>query len=377
MLKQKCSDTTIFLYAAEVGSLGEIDSLLFEETESHSQPQSTYVATHALKRVIRPNAHTLASSRDRDGSTALHLAASKGNIEIVGLLLEAGIDVAARNRQGSTALHAALLNAPELSTFPVVHSLLAAKADPLTSDNQGHTSLHILSRRKLRNVDLWNVLIEAVYIKFGSLDDVKASSADSIIHPELRWFVSNSRGLNVSEMFIQAVKDGKESMVRAFLEIGLMPDLKERYSGLSAFSIAISSSLMIVKLLLAHGADPNVQDKYGNTALHIAVMKDVAGDDIVQHLANAKADPIIHREDERSILPTVKAYQSPIRESKDIVSILLNSGRCNVSIKNREGYTALDLAIKCRNEGKLTGQISSLSLSVDVGVRRSFKTGSS
>lgn len=60
-------------------------------------------------------------------------------------------------------------------------------------------------------------------------------------------------------------------MVRAFLGIGLMPDLKERYSRLSALSIAISSSLRIVKLLLAHGADPNLQDKYGNAALHIFV----------------------------------------------------------------------------------------------------------
>lgn len=124
---------TILLYAAEMGSLGEIESLLFEEMDpSHSQPQSTYAATHALKRVVRSNAHTLTNSRDRDGSTALHLAVSEGNIEIVKLLLEAGIDVAARNRQGLTALRATLSNAPGSSVFPLVHSLLAGKADPLT-----------------------------------------------------------------------------------------------------------------------------------------------------------------------------------------------------------------------------------------------------
>ena len=87
------------------------------------------------------------------GDTALHLAAAAHATELVGLLLDAGANVAATNRRGATALHYAVDGGPTLDTWDphaqtdVVTQLLAAGADPAALDRNGVAPLH----RAIRN----------------------------------------------------------------------------------------------------------------------------------------------------------------------------------------------------------------------------------
>ena len=56
----------------------------------------------------------------------------------------------------------------------------------------------------------------------------------------------------------------------------------------------------IVKVLLQHGADPNVQDSFGLTPLHIAAMR--GNIEIIKYLDEHKADPSIMSNDRKTAI---------------------------------------------------------------------------
>ena len=82
--------------------------------------------------------HEDVSSRDKEGNTALHLAAAMGNLELVVLLLEAGSAVDSENNFGWTALHFAA----EGVNGEVVERLLEAGANVNTRDHDDSTPLN-------------------------------------------------------------------------------------------------------------------------------------------------------------------------------------------------------------------------------------------
>ena len=78
-----------------------------------------------------------ADSADIFGKTSLHTASSRGDVEIVELLLETGIDVNAKNRFGWTPLHLA----SSKGHIEIVEMLLQDGADRGIKNKFGRTSL--------------------------------------------------------------------------------------------------------------------------------------------------------------------------------------------------------------------------------------------
>ena len=98
----------------------------------------------------------------------------------------------------------------------------------------------------------------------------------------------------------------------------------------------------VMKALNA-GADPNIQDKYGKTALNRAVWnkhKDIK--DIIKILIDAGADLNIQDEDGETALN--RAVWSNHKDLKDIIEILIDYG-ANLNIQNKYGETALNRAV--------------------------------
>src|SRR4029077_10098604 len=86
----------------------------------------------AVKNSDKPAIHTLLpqhidlSAVDTDGSTALHWAVRRDDLETANLLIASGADVKTANRYGVTPLSLACLN----GNAAVIESLLKAGADP-------------------------------------------------------------------------------------------------------------------------------------------------------------------------------------------------------------------------------------------------------
>src|SRR5579871_1593876 len=113
--------------------------------------------------------------------------------------------VRVRNRHGETALHIVLDKLACFSALPLVRCLLAAKSDPMACDGEERTPLNILSRRPgiERNVDLWDVVLHAIYSTFNSLDNDAITSSMAV---ELA--ILNAKCDGAERAVLQAVRAG-------------------------------------------------------------------------------------------------------------------------------------------------------------------------
>ncbi|KAL3248074.1 hypothetical protein ABHI18_012178, partial [Aspergillus niger] len=151
-----------------------------------------------------------AASQDTDKFLALHIAAGKGHLPVVELLLQLpGINVNAQDKHGSTALHKAVYN----GRLPIVELLLQHReTDVNKKDNYGCTALH------------------------------------------------------------EAIDEGRLRVVELLLRRGRVDINAQDNDGMSALHIAAyKGHLPIVKLLLRHRElDVNMKDNHGQTALWFA-----------------------------------------------------------------------------------------------------------
>jgi len=202
-----------------------------------------------------------------DGMTALTLAARSGQTAIAKFLIDAGADVNDA-RFGYTALHAAVL----MGDLEVVRALLAhgakpniplTKAEPIRRGGQdislpiaylGATPL--LMAAKFADVEMLRSLLEAgadpaIALKSGTTPLLAAAGFGSA--------GATRRGVNP---------------LSAYATVSTADEEKDTFEA--------------VKLLLDHGADPNVADPAGNTALFGAVPKGF--NSVVQLLADHGAN---------------------------------------------------------------------------------------
>src|SRR5207245_65917 len=79
--------------------------------------------------------HIDLNATEADGSTALHVAAQRDNLEIAGLLIAAGAIATAATRYNITPLSLACTN----GNAAMIERLLKAGADPNSASEQGQT----------------------------------------------------------------------------------------------------------------------------------------------------------------------------------------------------------------------------------------------
>jgi ankyrin repeat protein len=204
------------------------------------------------------------------GETALHSAASQGLEQTVQLLLEHCADVNVQDLNGIAPLHLAVINNHEQAA----RVLLEKGADPKLQTRSGKTALHFAAPH-LSLIDLllsygaelevvdskgWTVLFEAVaswkpattvlhLIELGSAVDRVDNQGNTLLH-----LVNRHAG---------------SGLVRMLCDRGVNVN-SQNTTGYTPLHIVAEGYNVIVGILLDYGADPNIRDSNGRTALHKA-----------------------------------------------------------------------------------------------------------
>jgi ankyrin repeat protein len=243
-----------------------------------------------------------------EGRTALHYAASSGDIALVQLLLNRGADIKTEDSNGITALHIAAKE----GNMAVMQLLLNHGADTEAKTNTGRTALHYAT-------DNGNKAVVQLLLERGA--DVEPKDDDK------------------RTAFHTAVEEGNAAVVQLLLNRGA--DVHARYQfGCSALHIAVfSGSEAVVQLLLDRGAI--VKDD-GETLLHSAAM--LGNKAIVQLLLDKEANMEAKNRFGETLLHSAAMFGHKV-----IVQLLLDGG-ADIEGKNRFGETALHCSARQEEE---------------------------
>ena len=221
--------------------------------------------------------HIDLSAAETDGSTALHWAVRRDDLETAGLLIRGGADVKTANRYGVTPLSLACLN----GNAAMIELLLKAGADPNAALPGQETAL--MTAARTGKVDAVKVLIA-----HGADVNFKESKRGQTA---LMWAAADGNTATV-EMLVEhgadmhartkggftpllfAVREGRIDTVRALLRVGA--NVNETWqagrasgvAGISAMDLAVANAhYELAAMMLDAGADPNAAAQ-GWTALH-------------------------------------------------------------------------------------------------------------
>jgi len=217
-------------------------------------------------------------ARDEQGWTPLYAAASADRPAAVRALLEAGADPDALTDDGASPLHAAAVHAG-----PEVIALLAdAGVDPNGLDGNSRAPLHHAVRRgwasRIRDEmrkERWKLRTSAL-LEAGADLNVRTATGDTPLHLSIQLRESAERGDTTALSWL--VRAGADLNPRN--EMGQTP----------LHAARALHNLPAMRKLLELGADPELRDDVGRTA--VAVCYWTAGRDAWNFLANSPPESV-------------------------------------------------------------------------------------
>ncbi len=180
--------------------------------------------------------------RDAEGRTPFLLAAESNSIEVMEELLKLGANLQARNNDGNTALHVAVRT---VFDWDQPEPFVGAKEQPLWVKWGGRTGLYLLSKNA--DVNATNKLGQTAFHMVGLRGEV-GSRSSPYVHSMVANLLGSKGDINRRDLY------GKTPLHVA-VQTGGYP---------------------LVYALVTHGADPNIKDKEGRTALHETLVQNPA-----------------------------------------------------------------------------------------------------
>jgi len=299
-----------------------------------------------------------------DGTAALVWAASRNDLQMADLLLRAGADAKSANEYGATALYAAAAHPDPAMT----EKLLAAGADANKPLLSGETPLMEAARRG-------NLASVRALLSAGANPNAQDFGGGQ---SALMWATSERHTAVVEELvrggadvqagsktgftaLMFAAQQGDVDTARILIRAGAKPNDPQPKTSLTPLLIASAMGhVKTIELLLDNGADPNHIDARGYAALHLVVRDsdygiDLKGKDnivsIVKLLLAHKADPNVRLKQEKPAVTTNEVSlqgATPLVLAAEVNNLesakaLLDAG-ADPLITTEHGTTALMLA---------------------------------
>ncbi|XP_063580154.1 ankycorbin isoform X4 [Pongo abelii] len=256
--------------------------------------------------------NTTVRARPRKLKHCFHLAAAKGHVECLRVMVTHGVDVTAQDTTGHSALHLAAKN----SHHECIRKLLQSKCPAESVDSSGKTALHYAAAQGC---------LQAVQILCEHKSPINLKDLDGNIP------------------LLLAVQNGHSEICHFLLDHGADVNSRNK-SGRTALMLACEiGSSNVVEALIKKGADLNLVDSLGHNALHYSKLSENAG---IQSLLLSKisqdadlktptkpkqlsdissprsitSTPLSGKESVFFAEPPFKAEISSIRENKDRLS---------------------------------------------------------
>ncbi|MDR3204188.1 MAG: ankyrin repeat domain-containing protein [Deltaproteobacteria bacterium] len=237
------------------------------------------------------------SFQNYQGGTALiQAAANNPNPEIIQALIEAKADVNASDSQGATAL----MHAAAFGKMPVVKRLISLKADLKAQDKKGDTALFWAAKNN-PNPDVIQFLLQA---------GLKVNSVNKLGETPLFYASTNPNPLAVTTLinaganakvkdqtgstalFTACLSNTKLDTLRTLLSLGLNVNEVNDEGVTPLMAAAANPEISVTRYLLIEGADPNLREKRGRTALMLAAALN-PNPMVLRILLECGADPLI------------------------------------------------------------------------------------
>jgi len=274
--------------------------------------------------LICPNKGTLdATIQNKDGDTALHLGMKNSNTDIRAMMLKSDslvVDGSIRNHKGDTALHALCANkSADTSTAYAFFASDLPNVNFNAQNNHGDTPLHVASREGsgyiLRYISRWHK------DKFDpTVRNKNGETPMHVLKRDRRLFPIDE------EMKLTRLYD-------------LIRNRAIGYRNLHQ-ACTVANGDAIDRLIASAPPSANLQDKNGDTPLHIAVRRNLlrSAESLV---AFKGADPTIRNCAGDTALHTASKWNRK-RLLKSLIKA--ESVAASSDVKNHEGKTAFDIA---------------------------------
>ncbi|MRR18012.1 MAG: hypothetical protein EG826_16310 [Deltaproteobacteria bacterium] len=277
--------------------------------------------------------------RNLNKGDALIYAVMGGKTKVAGLLLAAGANPNERYNEGQTALMIAL----EGGSTDIVKLLIGHKADVNAVDENQVTVLMMACEKG--NVAAAEALLKAGAdagrkSKYGDTALSKAIAAKNL--PIVKILLSNGGNFDRREALGQAVVSGNLEIVKLLLIKNA--DVNARgFAGGTLLMLAADEDADLLEFLVARGADVNMQDDEGESALMKAVKSFKSSNlantrYLVDHGADVNA---VNKKGETALILAVKNFNA------DVVKVLAEKGSAaSLSLKDKAGKSAWTYAVE-------------------------------
>lgn len=282
---------------------------------------------------------SLVGMQDKLGETLMHRAAKGGSSSSVSLLLEYKADADARDRLGRTPLNVAA----SYGGSAVVDVLLQHGVDVYVADKYGMTALDYAISSGCGNV------AATIYKRSGrefKLHEAAARGKVSVIRQILAQDKNSIRMTDDSGRtpVYTAAALGQLDATRALIDAGSNVNVSDE-SGTTSLQLAVDhGSTSVARLLLARGADPDAgKCRRLSPPLLLVSMRDDL--EIAKLLLHCGANPDIVDDDGNTALHKAAEFGK-----RDMIEMLLACG-ANPNFKGEDGFTPLHIAVNKRQSG--------------------------
>ena len=311
----------------------------------------------------------LVNARNKEGETALHLAARLNDAETGELLLSRGADIFAPNSRGESPLYLAFVSPGGIRKWMINPMTLEAR------DGMGNTMLHYAAQWKMdahipfiiqqgARPDAANATGETplfMAVKYDGASTVtilqksganifaRDTLGNSVLHAAVRWNAREAAntlidaGIDVNCYTLagntplhDAVRLGIADLEILLIRRGARLEVRDADGNTPFMEAVMAGYLGSMERLADLGADPLTRNIRGDTPLHMAVTAERS--DLVTPLLSWGAS--IHARNARNRTP----FQTALNTSPRMVSILLTKDR--ISGSDDFGNSALHIAIQ-------------------------------